>query len=497
MIKIVSTEQCRKADAYTIKHEPISSIDLMERASSVFSNYIKKKISLQNKVLICCGQGNNGGDGLAIARILHKAGYYIEVLILKLKESGSRDYEMNLKRIENLSIPINFFEGSYDITQYGLIIDALWGSGLSRPIEGPGKDLINSINLANIQVYSVDIPSGLHADRNINSTCIEAHYCLSFEFPKKAFFLAENHKYVKDWHHESIGLNKIFIDSIKTDYFLIESNDIKRLFKKRERFGHKGSYGHACIIAGQIGMSGACILSCTAALRGGLGLLSAYVPKVVREDLQNSLPEIMILQDPNKTCLSKFNPKLKKYNQIAIGPGIGQSKKTEGFLSDFLKNINSSLIIDADAINILSKNKSLLNRIGKNCILTPHPGEFKRLVGEWRDDHEKLDLQKAFCKEYECYMILKGAYSSVCTPLGNTYFNPSGNPGMATAGSGDVLTGLLIALLAQGYSMLDTCLMGTYLHGKAGDLALEKQSHESLIASDIINYFGKSFKSLL
>ena len=496
-MKIPSVQQIRAADQFTIENEPISSLDLMERASKVFCEYFKEYIDKDKAIAICCGKGNNGGDGLAVARLLSNEGYSVEVFILNYSNNSSPDFELNFKRLKDIRVnQIKEGDTLPLLSRYDYIVDALWGSGLKREIIGYNELFINAINNSTAKVISIDIPSGLHADQHLDSIKIKADKCLSFEFPKLSFFLPQNEKYLNNWRVKSIGLSKDFIDSLDCHSFFANKDFVKNIYKKRTKFSHKGTYGHACMISGQKGMLGACILASKAALKGGLGLLTTYIPECAYDVIQKTLPEAMVITDKNANFIANYDNEINGFKYIGIGPGLGKAKESSTFLNSLLSQSKAKKVIDADAINLIASDKKLLNMLDENCLLTPHPGEFKRLVGSWDNDYDKLDKQRAFCKKHNCYMLLKGAYSSSCDINGNIYFNDTGNPGMATAGSGDVLTGLILALLAQEYNLIEASVLGAYIHGMAADLAMNKESQESLISSDIISYFGKAFKTL-
>lgn len=497
MVKILSAEQIRAVDKFTISSKHFTSIALMEDASSAFVQWFQKKFSKENSISVFCGLGNNGGDGLAIARLLFQKKYKVEVFIVRYSENCSEDFLINEKRLKNLQIPIHNIS-SHDklqTTNYKpIIIDAIFGSGLNRPASGLVKKVIQQINKSNSKIISVDIPSSLFADKHTNGIAIRANYTVSFQIPKLAFFFPENYKYVGEWETIDIGLNKNFITKQATKHFFITKNEVAKIIKPRKKFAHKGTFGHALIIAGSYGKIGAAILSAKACLQSGAGLVTVHLPKSGSPIMQKAFPEAMVSIDKSEKYFSKIND-IQKFDAIGIGPGIGTLSPTQKAFFQLLKQKKKPLVIDADAINILGQNKKWIPFIPKNSILTPHPKEFERLVGKSKNDFHRHEMQINFAVRNNLFLILKTAHTCIATPDGKCFFNSTGNPGMATAGSGDVLTGILTGLLAQGYNSENASILGIYLHGLAGDTAAKKKSMEAMLASDIIDNLGNAFKS--
>ncbi len=501
-MKILPIEKVREADEYTIKNEPVDSIDLMERAAKACTRWITEKLRQTDRIKILCGLGNNGGDGLAIARLLAKKDYRVEVFVIWYSDKTSDDFNTNLDnlkyqgkvRIHDIRSVADFpqkLDGEY-------IIDAIFGSGLSKPVKGFAGEVIAYINNSGLKVISVDIPSGLFADQcsvGSGGAIVRADYTLSFEFPKKAFMFAENLEYVKEWEIMSIGLHPDFINSLdKTDYFLLKS-DVKALIRIRRKFDHKGRFGHALLISGSYGKMGAAVLASEACLRAGAGLVTTHVPRNGYGVIQTGLPEAMASIDRSDHAFTEV-PKLDGYTAIAVGPGIGQSAETATALKVLIQNAGMPLIFDADAINILGENRTWLSFIPPGSVFTPHPREFERLAGKSGNAFERDKLQREFSVKYGAYVVLKGYSTAISCPDGTCYFNSTGNPGMATGGSGDVLTGVILGLMAQGYHALQACLLGVYLHGLAGDLASEELGQEASLASDIIGQIGYAYQYL-
>jgi len=497
MLKILSSQQIKALDKFTIEHEPIASIDLTERACLAFTKWFVQRFSSDKKVGIICGTGNNGGDGLGIARLLIEKNYSVKVWIVRGEMSESEDFKINLKRLSEKIKPIEIYKIGSDITfnECEILIDAILGSGLSRATSGIYSESISLINKINVTRIAVDIPSGLFADAHSTGEIVHAHYTVSFQLPKLAFLFPENQNYVGEWHLVDIFLNKEFIESTSTQNFFVTEKSIQRIIRPRKKFSHKGTYGHALIIAGSFGKMGACVLSSKAALRSGLGLLTVHVPKCGYSIAQTSVPEAMALVDLEENYFS-FVPENLSYTTIGIGPGLGTDSETVKAFAKTLKQFKKPMVIDADALNILSSNKELIELIPQGSILTPHPKEFERLAGSWSTDFERLELLRNFSLKIKSVVVLKGAHTSIAFN-GKIYFNSTGNAGMAIGGSGDVLTGILTALLSQGYSSIETVLIGVYVHGLAGDFAAGDLGMNSLIASDIIEFLPYAFKNLI
>ena len=497
-MKILSTTQIRALDQYTIQHQPISSIDLMEQASAAFCDWFMEQFShfIDQQIYIFCGPGNNGGDGLAIGRLLQHRFFHINIIHCNISEKVSDDFAINLERLplregltyQKLEKNDNFSK----LPEGSIVIDAIFGSGLSRPIIGYWAQLIAYINSLDVTRISVDIPSGLFAEAQSGGAIIKADHTLAFQVPKLAFFMPQNFPYVGQWHIRPIGLSQSFIQETKTAYHYIDLAFAKPLFKRRRKFDHKGTYGKALLVVGSHGMAGAATLSAKAALRAGLGLLTLYVPKTLYTILQIAVPEAMVKVDDNDKDLSEL-PDTTTYNAIGIGCGLGRATVTKEALSK-ITNIKQALVIDADALNIIAASEQGVGHLPKGCIITPHPKEFERLFGKTGNDFERLGVAIQNAQSLGIFILLKGAHTCVACPNGEVYFNSTGNPGMATAGSGDVLTGIITSLLAQGYSAKEAAILGAFLHGLAGDLSAKEVGQEALIASDIIEGISKAYQ---
>jgi ADP-dependent NAD(P)H-hydrate dehydratase / NAD(P)H-hydrate epimerase len=486
-MKILSTKKTKALDVFTIKNEPILSIDLMERAAQAFVNSFVSKFNNTHKTLIFCGIGNNGGDGLAVSRKLHQLGYDIETFVLGNIENGSDDFLVNLDRLKNQNTYETITDSGqikWHLEQNTVIIDALFGSGLNRKIEGFPAEIIQKINSSKLPIVSIDIASGLFSDTNSEqNNIIQPTYTITFQYPKLAFFMPENELFVGKWEVVEIGLSQEFIRSTDSKFYYTTEKEILPLH--RSSFSHKGTFGHAYLVAGSYGMMGASILATKACLRSGVGKITSQVPKKCVDILQISVPEAKVEISQNDEHFST-NGDLEKYNAVGIGPGIGLNNLT-GFRVFLEKAKNKKLIIDADGITLLGNSPDLLKLLPVNTILTPHPKEFKTLIGrDWKNDFEKLEILSEFAISNKAIICLKGKNTAVALPNGEIHFNSTGNSGMATAGSGDVLTGIILGFLAQGYSPEQAAIQGVYEHGLAGDQAAKMRSERSMIASDLI-----------
>ena len=504
MKKLFETSKIRELDAYTIENEPIASIDLVERAANVFVNeFCRRYTSRHTRIYVFAGQGNNGADALAIARLLNEQGYYVFTYLINPKNMLSPECETNKNRLkgENYQRLIEIEKAFVPpkLEPQDIVIDGLFGSGLNRPLEGGFAKIVDYINHSESTVVSIDIPSGLFGDDNKNNNeqyIIQADLTLTFEFPKLSFLMPENAIYVGEWKELPIGIHPNALLETKTYYGLITDEDIASLIKIRERFAHKGDFGHALLIAGSAGKMGAAVLAAKGCLRSGAGLLTVHVPNRGEVVLQTALPEAMVHLDKNTDYVTEL-PDVTKYDTIGIGPGIGKADETKELLKILLETTHTGpLVIDADALNLIADNSELLHQLPEGTILTPHVGEFDRLTGSSDNSYERIQKARSIAAEQKICIILKGAYTAVCTPTGRIFFNTTGNPGMATAGSGDVLTGIILGLLSQGYRPEEASVIGVYLHGIAGDLAAANLSEESMIAGDIIHMLGIAFKQM-
>lgn len=495
-MKILTVEQTREADAYTIANEPIKSIDLMERAATKCFDWIIKNYNAETEFAIFCGVGNNGGDGLVIARLLAQANYKVSVFVVEFSKNYSPDFQVNLERLKEIKVKVNFLnqdKSSFVLRLNTVVIDAIFGSGLTRPIDGFIAEIVHQINKK--ETVAIDVPSGLFSEDNRENNyenIVKSKTTLTFQQPKLAMLFPQNYFFVGEWIVLPIGLHQGFIEGVHTTNYITTISDIKAILKPRAKFSHKGTFGHALLIAGSKGKIGAAILSAKACLRTGVGLLTAHIPARGLEIMQTVLPEAMCSTSDENDFIADV-PDLTAYNAIGIGPGLGMEKQTQNTFKLLIQNANSPLVIDADALNILSENKTWLAFLPQESILTPHPKEFERLVGKWENDQERLELQRQFAIKHQVIVVLKGANTAIAFPNGDVYFNSTGNTGMATAGSGDVLTGIITSLLAQRYSPSEAAILGVYLHGLAGDVAKENLTEFGMLASDIVDAIPKAY----
>lgn len=501
-MKIISSPYLKELDKYTIANEPIASIDLMERAAHEIAHAIAQRWDTSFHIVVFAGPGNNGGDALAVARLLSQQNYQVEVFLFNTKGELSEECQTNLDRLKECgSIYFTEVSTKFDpptLTEKDLVVDGLFGSGLSKPLNGGFAAVVKYINASKSPVVAIDIPSGLMGEDNtynLRQNIIRADLTLSIQLPKLSFLFPENEDIVGKWELLDIKLSPEFIANAQTSFQISEAEEISKLLKPRKRFAHKGSFGHGLLIAGSYGMAGASILSARACLRSGIGLLTVHVPIHNHDLLQSTVPEAIVHTDIHERYFAEPTD-TDFYQAIAIGPGLGQEEDTALAMMEQIQNCPIPLVLDADALNMLSSHRNWLSRLPKRCILTPHLRELERLIGKCMDTYERLTKTKELAAYLQSYIIVKGAWSAVVTPEGNCYFNPTGNPGMATAGSGDVLTGILLSLLSQGYVQEDACRLAVYVHGLAGDIAAEEKGEISMTAGDIIESLPVAWKKL-
>lgn len=500
-MKIFSAEQIREADNITIKNQDITSDALMERAGHTVFEWIDKRLAgKQTKMHIFCGVGNNGGDGMVLGRLLLEHGYNVEVYIVDFSKNRSSDFLLNLDRIKSLKYWPEVLEITSEfpkVEKNDIILDCIFGVGLNRSPEVWVGKIIENINRSGAFIISVDMPSGLFTDRvpeELNQV-VQPNTVLTFQVPKLVFFLPQTGNFALHWEIMDIGLDKEFLSQATPEATLVGHSEAKLLYRKRNKFSHKGTFGHVAIIGGSYGKIGAPLMAAEAALNAGCGLVTAFIPVCGYQTFQTAFPEAMVHTDLNENYITNISLDFEP-SVIGIGPGMGRLPETKLAFGQFLKTNKQPLVLDADALNLLSENKELLKMLPPKSILTPHPKEFERLAGKWADDFEKLKKAKEFSQEHNCILVLKGAHSLVVCKE-EVFVNNSGNPGMATGGSGDVLTGILSGLLAQGYPPLEAAVFGAYLHGLAGDLAASRSGYEALTATDIIDFLGDAYLHIL
>ena len=502
MKKILTSKQIHDVDAYTIANEPVPSIDLMERASSAVADQIIRMSTYGRRVLVFAGPGGNGGDALAVARMLARCGYQVEAYLFNLKGRMSADCRTNKERLVS-SPNIAFHEVTSDafvlpqVSTDDVIVDGLFGTGLSSPLSGGYAAAVDCINSSGAKVVSIDVPSGLMTeDNSLNdlSHVVRASVTLTFQFMKLSFLFAEHEQLVGDVRLLDIQLIDPNTAVTSTPYYIYEGCDAAETLKPRSKFSHKGTFGHACLVAGKRGMAGAAVMAAKACMRSGVGKLTVHTSAGNLLPLQCVVPEAILDIEESDQFATPFVS--CQYNALAIGPGIGTGSITAMAMEQQLKDADAPMVLDADALNLLAANPQLIKSIPHGSILTPHKKELRGLIGETLDSLTELQLTREFARANGLYIVIKGANTATVTPEGNVYFNSTGNAGMATAGSGDVLTGVILSFLAQGYSPLHAATLGVYVHGLAGDLAAETLSEEGMIATDIINYLPSAFKEL-
>jgi hydroxyethylthiazole kinase-like uncharacterized protein yjeF len=499
-MQILSAEQIRQWDEFTIRHEPIDSIDLMERAAKACLDWLETNNYLERTFHVFCGKGNNGGDGLAIARMLWHRKCKMVVHILEFGHKGTNDFQTNLARLHETGAQVLFVQSDSSfrsIPKDDVIVDALFGSGLNRPLEGITAQLVRHLNDSGAEIIAIDIPSGLFTEKSsAGNAVVHARHTLSFQSVKLAFLMPENEEMVGHLEVLQIGLHPDFLSKTSSSLFITDLAAARSLLHPRKSFANKGDYGHVLLIAGSHGKMGAALLAANACLRSGAGLLTTHIPNCGYAIMQTRLPEAMVVTDPSENWISSLGEDLAKYSVIAIGPGIGLEKQTVDAFESVLRSNRKPMVVDADGLNILAEHPNLLEELPPYSILTPHPKEFERLFGKSENDFARLDLALQKAVAHRCSIVLKGHYSFIATPERKGFFNSTGNPGMAKGGTGDSLTGMIAAFLAQKYSPEEAARLAVYLHGLAGDLAADRQSEFGLLASDLIEHIGAAVISI-
>ncbi|GAC1485928.1 MAG: bifunctional ADP-dependent NAD(P)H-hydrate dehydratase/NAD(P)H-hydrate epimerase [Flavisolibacter sp.] len=494
---ILSAKQIKEWDQYTIHQEPIAPLALMERAAQKCASWIEVRTGKDKKIKLFAAKGNNGGDGLAIARILFESGYDVSVFVLEWGKLGTPDFQSNLQRLHLLPIPIQFIQNGHTLPQLhreDVVIDAIFGIGLKGPLDSLTTDVVKTINLSKAEVISIDLPTGISADDSSEiSIAIEARFTLSFQCYKLALLVSENALNIGKVVILDIGLHPGYLQAEIIRHRILTKEIIQNIFKPSPIFGHKGNFGHGLLITGSYGKMGAAVLCTQAALRCGIGLVSCFVPTCGYEIMQISAPEAMVITDENEKFVARLPDDIDKYQALGIGPGLGIAEETKKLISFVVRRCQKPLVLDADALNCLSSNPELLHHLPAATIITPHPREFDRLFGPHQNDIDRIKKAKKMSVELKTVIVLKGHHTLIAAPDSKTYFNNNGNAGMAKGGSGDILTGMITAFLAQGYLPLEAAVMGVYLHGLAGDLAAAALSQEAMKATDLIHFLPPAF----
>ena len=503
-MKIFTAAQIHELDNYTITHEPIKSIDLMERAAKTITRAIMDEWTDRTPMVIFAGPGNNGGDALAVARLLAEENYKVSVYLFNIHNTLSDDCAANKQRLIDSKRVGHFTEVTLnfdppELTEDMVVIDGLFGSGLNKPLIGGFASLVKYINQCPAKVVSIDIPSGLMCEDNtynIHSNIIRADLTLTLQQKKLSMMMADCQKYIGRLRVLDIRLSKEYIDKTEANCRILEEQDVRRLLMPRDDFAHKGAMGNALIIAGSYGMAGAAVLATRACLRSGVGKVTVHTPRRNYLVMQTAVPEAVMQMDHEETYFSE-SVDSTDFDALGIGPGLGLVENTAIALIGQIRRTSCPIVADADALNILANHQAWMQQLPSGIIMTPHPKEFDRMAGSTsNNDYERLIRAQQMAEHIKGYIILKGHHSALCMPDGHIVFNATGNSGMATAGSGDVLTGILTALLARGYDKGTACQLGMYLHGLAGDLAAKEVGKESLVASDIIQFLPKAFLKL-
>lgn len=503
-MKILSSQDIRQIETATCEKQQIGSIDLMERAATAVSCEIISRFLPGQRIVVMAGPGNNGGDALAVARMLIEQGYRrVEIFLFNVTGKLSHDCDEQCKRLMAIE-GVDFTEITHTfnppyLSKGDVVIDGLFGSGLNRPMESGFAYLARYINDSGAFVVSIDVPSGLFADWNshiVLRDVVHANLTLSFQMPKLSFFFPENYQLIGEWHLLDIDLDNEAIKRVATNYYVIDSHNIKPLLHKRLPFTGKRDYGSALIFAGSTGMTGAAVLCAKGVLKSGAGLATIHGPKGGMQIVQSGIIEAMYEPDRNEHYITDMRIH-HNHQAIAVGPGIGTQEQTINALQNLLEEATAPLVLDADALNCISMRPNLLTMIPPKSIITPHIGEFDRLFGEHKLSEDRLKTAVEMSRQYNIIIVLKGHYTAIVRPTGRVYFNTTGNAGMATAGAGDVLTGVIASFLSQGYNPEYAVLLGVYIHGLAGDLAAEEIGEFGIVASDIAAYLGKAIQKTI
>lgn len=503
-MKILDSKTIKTVDAATCEAQNISSIELMERAASTVCNEIISRFLPSQRIVVMAGPGNNGGDALAVSRMLIEQGYgSVEVYLFNVTGKLSHDCDEERKKLITMD-GVNFIEVSHEfnpphLSKSDVVVDGLFGSGLNRNMQGGFVSVARYINESGAFVISIDLPSGLHGESNgtVNlRDVVHANLTLAFQLPRLSFMFAENSTVLGDWKILDIGLDHRAITDSETSYYVIDARNVAPLIRPRDPFSGKRDYGSALIFAGSTGMMGAAVMCARAALRSGAGLVTVHSAKSGMQIIQTAVPEAMFEPDRNEHFIGDMRIH-HNHQVVAVGPGMGTGEQSIDALQSLLQHVTQPIVIDADALNCIAARPSLLSMLPPKAVLTPHAGEFDRIFGEQRSSEDRLTTAVEMARQYNVVIVLKGHYTAVVRPTGRVYFNMTGNPGMATAGSGDVLTGIIAAFLSQGYNPEYATLIGVYVHGKAGDMAAAEYGQFGMLASDISLYVGRAIEELL
>ena len=503
-MKIIDSQAIHAVDTATCETQKISSIDLMERAASMVTAEIVSRFLPSQRIVVIAGPGNNGGDALAVARMLIEQGYKrVEVFLFNVTGKLSHDCDEERKQLITID-GLNYTEVTREFTppylsKNDVVVDGLFGSGLNQPLQGGFVAVARYINESGAYVVSIDLPSGLFGEWNATINLrdvVHANLTLAFQLPRLSFFFPENHAVLGEWKLLDIDLDQAKIKETRTDFYLMDSHNIAPLLKKRDPFTAKRDYGSTLLFAGSTGMMGAAVMCARATMKSGAGLCTVHSAHSGIPILQTAVPEAMFEPDRNEHFITDMRIH-HNHQAVGVGPGIGTQDATVAALQDLLQHVSSPIVIDADALNCIAKRPSLLSMLPTKAVITPHAGEFDRMFGEHDSSEQRLRTAIEMSRQYNIIIVLKGHYTAVVRPTGRVYFNQTGNPGMATAGAGDVLTGIITAFLSQGYAPEYAASLGVYIHGLAGDMAAEKYGEFGLTASNIADYAGRAIKHIL
>lgn len=497
-MRILKTCSIRQIDKYCIEQLGIPGIILMENAAIKVIDNIN--LTICNLFTIVCGVGNNGGDGLVVARHLYTKGKKVEVFIIGDITKMSKDCKINYEIIKNLQIKINIVSNMEDIyllreaiNRSEVTIDGIFGTGLKRNAEGIYNSAISIININSKYIISIDVPSGINSDTGkVMGIAISANKTITFQILKRGFINYGTSCYTGEVVVEDIGIPQFVIDKFNENEYMTDIKDIKESLIKRTKYSHKGNFGKANIIAGSEGFVGAAYIATQAAVRTGAGLVTLTCPKSIQNILSTKLVEAMTTDLENKI---KFKESIGKYDAIAAGPGMGNTERTKEIVYDLISNSRVPLVLDADGINVLSDNIDILLKRKSDIILTPHPGEFSRIAGKTIDEInlDRINIAKEFAQKYKVVLLLKG-YHTIITDGDNVYVNPTGNSSMASGGMGDCLTGIITSLIAQGIGSIQAAYVGAYIHGYCGEKLSEKMF--SVNAEHVLNELPYAMKEL-
>lgn len=503
-MKILTSEQLHELDNATCEAQEIDSLELMERAANAVSCEIISRFLPSQRIVVIAGPGNNGGDALATARMLIEQGYKrVEIFLFNVHNRLSHDCNEERKKLITIE-GVDFTEVILEFTppylsKSDVVIDGLFGSGLKEPLQGGFQSLANLLNSSGAYIVAIDIPSGMFGEWNSNvrrRDVVHADLTLTFQLPRLSFFFEDNAPLLGEWQLLDIDLDEDKIRETQSDYRYVDRRSIRPLIHKRLPFSGKRDYGSALLFAGSTGMMGAAVMCARATLKAGAGLATVHSANRGIDIVQTAVPEAMFEPDRNE----HFIADMKIYHDhqvVAAGPGIGTKDQTINALESMLKNVKCPLLLDADALNCISKRPSLLALLPQNTVITPHAGEFDRLFGEQKSSEDRLRKAIEMARHYNIIIVLKGHYTATVSPTGRVCFNSTGNAGMATAGAGDVLTGIIAAFMAQGYQPERAALIGVYIHGLAGDLAAADLGEFGMTAGDIADYAGRAIRETI